>query len=355
MSLSKEQALTLKLDHEKEKNYKKMVAMGKCALRYGTRFAAQTFKEKDHIAYYWKRKVSEPDFHPKTLGGGEPKYPAIEVQTIVWEFVQTRRQICLREVQVHLETNNISYSRMTLSRMFTTWRWSFKIPTVMQQQKYTLENMRYYVDFCNWFGTRSLDQLRKLKFIDEVHFRTKDFRNRKYALAPIGERVVVTASQQLDHNSWNATVIIRVDNPDEPIALNIRQDSNTAYDFTLFVMTMVERGFLSEGDTLIYDNAAVHLSADVFVDLMDYLERHGITPLPLPTYSPELNPIERCFNIVKNFLRYERDPEVPLLCDILRGFAKITQEIIAKEYLCSANYFVDKPLLIPPPLRNIIT
>ena len=37
MSLSKEQALTLKLDHEKEKNYKKMVAMGKCALRYGSK------------------------------------------------------------------------------------------------------------------------------------------------------------------------------------------------------------------------------------------------------------------------------------------------------------------------------
>ena len=218
-----------------------------------------------------------------------------------------------------------------------------------------------------WINCASLNLL--MKFISEqkvcischlaaTYISNKpypDFRNRKYALAPIGERVVVTASQQLDHNSWNATVIIRVDNPDEPIALNIRQDSNTAYDFTLFVMTMVERGFLSEGDTLIYDNAAVHLSADVFVDLMDYLERHGITPLPLPTYSPELNPIERCFNIVKNFLRYERDPEVPLLCDILRGFAKITQEIIAKEYLCSANYFVDKPLLIPPPLRNIIT
>jgi len=344
------------LDKAKDEKYKKRIALGKCAVRYGTTFAARTFNEKEHVAYYWKKKVIDPDFHPNQWGGVHTvlPYDVEEAESLAWHFIQNNRQVQLRDIQIHLDQHGIQVSRATVSRMLTKWRWSFKIPSIMQKQKYSLENLTYYVDFCRWFGTRTFAQLRKLKFIDEVHFKTRDFRNKKYALAPIGQRIVVSASDRLDTSSWNATVLIRVNSAADPIALDIRQDSNTAYDFTLFVMMMVEKGFLVDGDYLIYDNAAVHLCSEVFMDLTQYLETHGITPLPLPTYSPELNPIERCFNIVKNYLRYQRDPEVPLLRDIMRGFALITQEIIAKEYLYSAQYLAEKPLLLPPPLQAIL-
>ena len=173
-------------------------------------------------------------------------------------------------------------------------------------------------------------------------------------MGPIGQRVVVTSNSTLDYSSWNATVLIRVDHPEEPLHLGIRQDSNTAQDFALFVMEMIERGVLQRGDTLVYDNATVHISAEVFNELHTFMTNCGVRGVPLPTYSPELNPIERCFNVVKHYLRYRRDPSAPLLRSIIRGFARVTQKIVAAEYLYSAHYILDHLMLLPPPLRALI-
>ena len=57
-------------------------------------------------------------------------------------------------------------------------------------------------------------------------------------------------------------------------------------------------GILVGGDILVLDNAAIHVSGEN-EDLGEYLwDRFKILLLTLPTYSPELNPIELIWNVM---------------------------------------------------------
>lgn len=56
---------------------------------------------------------------------------------------------------------------------------------------------------------------------------------------------------------------------------------------------------LPEGTTIVMDNAAFHKSAKT----RELIEKFGCYLLFLPTYSPDLNPIEHCWHKVKSILR----------------------------------------------------
>lgn len=55
-----------------------------------------------------------------------------------------------------------------------TFYFSWKVPETKQINKYTLENMQYYVTFLNWLQTADPS---RLKFLDESHFQTKGMSN----------------------------------------------------------------------------------------------------------------------------------------------------------------------------------
>lgn len=64
------------------------------------------------------------------------------------------------------------------------------------------------------------------------------------------------------------------------------------------VLTWIERCLLPElnpNSLIIMDNAPFHNKPK----MKAMLEEHGHTMLPLPTYSPDLNPIEQTFAIIK--------------------------------------------------------
>jgi hypothetical protein len=58
-----------------------------------------------------------------------------------------------------------------ISRIFKSWRWSFKSASPEQQLlKYTQANIEYYIEFVN--SIQSIPW-RNLKFLDESHFKSK--------------------------------------------------------------------------------------------------------------------------------------------------------------------------------------
>jgi len=64
------------------------------------------------------------------------------------------------------------------------------------------------------------------------------------------------------------------------------------------VTTWVDKCLLNElnpNSLIIMDNAPVHNKTKI----RQILERHGHSLLPLPTYSPDFNPIEQAFAILK--------------------------------------------------------
>jgi transposase len=80
---------------------------------------------------------------------------------------------------------------------------------------------------------------------------------------------------------------------------------------------------LKPGDIVLMDNNPIHkLDA-----IEDAIEAAGAGVLFLPTYSPDLNPIEHCWAKVKTRLRSLKPRSLPDLLDALvEAFSSITQQ-----------------------------
>ena len=86
-----------------------------------------------------------------------------------------------------------------------------------------------------------------------------------------------------------------------------------------------------EQSVLVFDNARIHHDQD----LIEYIEAFGGRVEFLPPYSPDFNPIETCFSIIKSFLKKYRDfvhscndPKYPLLI----ACSQITPETAMKVF-----------------------
>lgn len=130
-----------------------------------------------------------------------------------------------------------------------------------------------------------------LVFVDETGANTA--MSRTYGRAPAGERVQATAP-----GVWkNVTLItgMRRAGVIAPIALPGATDR-------LAFETYVEQALVPElraGDVVVWDNLSPHKSASAIAAI----EAVGGRVMPLPTYSPDLTPIEEMFSKLKEGLR----------------------------------------------------
>jgi len=82
---------------------------------------------------------------------------------------------------------------------------------------------------------------------------------------------------------------------------------------------------LKRGDIVVMDNNSIHKLDEI----EDALEAAGAGALFLPTYSPDLNPIETCWAKIKSRLRSLKPRTLPDLLDALvQAFSSITQHDI---------------------------
>lgn len=87
------------------------------------------------------------------------------------------------------------------------------------------------------------------------------------------------------------------------------------------------------GDFLVVDNATVHngeASAKVLSELLDVF---GVTLVYLPAYSPELNPCELVFSVMKSHIRNHRLEDASVPNETVQALAGITKETIERFYL----------------------
>ena len=120
--------------------------------------------------------------------------------------------------------------------------------------------------------------------------------------------------------------------PEKLIFISARNESNTQVDFLKFLVDAIDEKYLKRGDFVVCDNASIHGGEETLELLLEYLQVNEVTLIYLPAYSPELNPCELVFAMVKTFLRNNRNISIPLLEDIAIGFAIPTKENMENFY-----------------------
>lgn len=136
--------------------------------------------------------------------------------------------------------------------------------------------------------------------------------------------------------TWSISCLVSLSK--NPTFITAHQNTNDQLDFLWFIVEALEAGELQRGDYLIVDNAAIHGGKETIEILDDLLKSAGVTMKFLPKYSPELNPAELVFSLVKTTLRQHRKKDLPLLLNIAAAFSCVTLEQVYSFYkhcLCS--------------------
>jgi transposase len=140
---------------------------------------------------------------------------------------------------------------------------------------------------------KEVDQVepKRLVFVDETGVTTA--MTPAYGRAPRGERVEASAPA-----SWESVTVIAamgLGGVRAPLAF---EGAVNAATFLAYVEQVLVPA-LRRGDVVIFDNLSSHLSPAV----SEAIERAGAVVMPMPPYSPDLNPIEEMFSKLKEFLR----------------------------------------------------
>jgi transposase len=137
-----------------------------------------------------------------------------------------------------------------------------------------------------------MEMLGHLVFIDESGAKTN--MTRLYGRAKKGQRCYDDAP----HGHWNTTTMvssIRLDGTTACMTLDGAQTTEAYREYARQILVPE----LKTGDIVIFDNLRVHHDPKA----LDLIHAAGAMTLPLPAYSPDLNPIEKMWSKIKALLR----------------------------------------------------
>jgi hypothetical protein len=249
------------------------------------------------------------------------------VQHILWLQVQQHPSWNIPNHVGALNASGVAVNCGFVARIFQSWGWSWHKPTHTQIRKYSAANVEYYAV---WIVLILSIPWIRLKFLDEAHFVSRDLYQQRI-IGPRGYKLFLVETAELNL-SYSLTLLTDLSTPANPFFLTLRSESNTEWDFLNFVVDAVEANRLVQGDILVVDNASIHFGGETWELLTTLLDTFGISYVFLPTYSPELNPCELVFAYVKNFLRNNREPDIPLYQLMLVAFVRLPYTMLLSFY-----------------------
>jgi transposase len=169
--------------------------------------------------------------------------------------------------------------------------------------------------------------LQRFKFIDESGINIA--MTRLYGRAPRGERALGSAPQNYGQN---VTMLGALSCPGLEAMMTV--EGATDSDVFRAYVREVLCPTLRAGDIVVADNLSAHKAAGV----QEAIAATGARLLYLPPYSPDLNPIERCWSKIKTFLRAAKARTREALdAAVARALATVT-EADARAWFAHCGY-----------------
>jgi transposase len=186
-----------------------------------------------------------------------------------------------------------------------------------------------------WRWLASRFDARRLVFVDESGFNTSMTRLR--ARAPRGKRAYGKVPRNRGKNTTLIAAITLQGGMGESMSLEGATDSEA---FEAYVEHFLAPS-LCEGQVVVLDKLGAHRTQKV----RDLIEGRGADLVFLPSYSPDLNPIEEAFSKIKHLVRKVGARTREALVEAMaRALAAVTREDAAGWFAHAGFWLQDQPL-----------
>jgi transposase len=234
---------------------------------------------------YIKQRREEGHVRPKAIPGRPPKTRA-QVEAGVLPQLQANSDATLEQhCDLWEQTHGERVSRWTMSRAIKRLGWTRKKKSLGATERNEEER-------ATWRANASTLPTEALVVIDECGSNIA--LTPLYARAPKGERARGSVPR---NRGKNTTLIAALSLQGMGAALILEGSANTTA-FEVYVEQLLAPS-LHAGQIVIMDNLQAHKSARVRIAI----EAKGCQLLFLPSYSPDLSPIEEAFSKLKTALR----------------------------------------------------
>jgi transposase len=169
--------------------------------------------------------------------------------------------------------------------------------------------------------------IEKFKFLDEAGSNLA--MTRFFGRAKPGERVVDTIPQNYGDNI-SMLAAISLSGIDAPMTIAGAVDGLVFVEYVKQVLSPT----LTEGDVVVMDNLPAHKVRGV----KEAIQACGARVLYLPPYSPDLNPIEKCWSKIKTYLRKAKARTREALEQALKEVLGLITKEDAKGWFASCGY-----------------
>ena len=233
-------------------------------------------------------------------------------------LIAKQPDLTIEETLAAMAKQGIPGSRSALQRFFDRHNVSFKKSLhAAEQKRADVARARR-----RWIREQGMLDPARLVFIDETATSTNMVRLRGRYLR--GERLVAS----VPHGHWKTITFVADLCHDGIVAPFVIDGAMNGPIFLAYIEQCLAPT-LGRRDIVIMDNLPTHKVAGV----VEAIEAVGASVLHLPSYSPDLNPIEQFFSKLKALLRKAAERTIP---DLWRRIRSLLRAVCPEE---CANFF----------------
>lgn len=251
----------------------------------------------------WVRYCVTKSYHPAPHSGGRKlKLQPDDIRFIQYLVRETPSISCGEIKDKLLQFCNVDVSTQAISEVLRKkLGLSRKILVRPAKERFRDDNLRYTQAFIDTLHRLDVS---KIKFFDESGFSVPDVYNPKYGHSLVGERAI-EIHPYVKRPNVTLNLLISANGVAYATILQGASDTNSYIQFVGEAVNATTNNgdyALAPGDFLIVDNCPIHRNRAQQV-LAPFLDRLGIEYIFTPTYSPNLNPAEMCFQHIKTLFK----------------------------------------------------